>query len=323
MKFALMLPCTPSPRWKQAVQIGVNHAITSVERTLNQADPAKYEEVLAKITSDFAQAGLKLAGLESHPINAHRIRLGLPGRNEDLDKYCRVIEAAGKVGIPMICYNFMALGVRRTRVDLPERGGALTTGFDLELARNDPPTEYGEVTAEQMWDNLTYFLKRVVPVAEKAGVKLALHPDDPPMTPLRRIARILINAEAFRRVLRTVESPANGIAFCQANFKLMGEDVNKLVLEFGKRRKIFFVHFRDVQGTAQKFVETFHDNGPSDMVALLKLYHQVGFDGPIRPDHAPTLEGEANEVPGYAMLGRMFAIGYMKGIAQASGIPVE
>lgn len=323
MKFAIMLSPDQPERLKQAVQIGVTHAITSAKGKLDKVSLDQYEATLAQIKLDFEKAGLQLSGLEGHPVNADRIRLGSPGRDEDIEKYCRAIEAAGKAGIPMICYNFMPVGWVRTRTDIPTRGGALTSGFDYETARNYPPTKYGEVTADQMWDNLTYFLKRVVPVAEKAGVKMALHPDDPPLTPLRGIARILVNADAFRRVLRIVESPANGMAFCQANFKLMGEDVGKLIREFGRRKKIFFVHFRDVRGTARHFEETFHDDGSANMVALLKLYHEVGFDGPIRPDHAPTMEGESNATPGYAMLGKIFAIGYMKGIAHACGIPVE
>jgi len=119
-----------------------------------------------------------------------------------------------------------------------------------------------------------------------------------------------------------VPSPVNGIAFCQANFQLMGEDIKSLVREFCGQGKIFFVHLRDVTGTREHFRETFHDNGPTDMPGMLKLYHEVGFRGPIRPDHAPTLAAETNERPGYAMQGKIFAIGYMKGIAQALNIPL-
>ena len=128
---------------------------------------------------------------------------------------------------------------------------------------------------------------------------MALHPDDPPISPLRGIGRILISAEAYRRVLDIVPSPVNGIAFCQAN-----------------------VHFRDVLGTGERFRETFHDNGPTDMATMLKLYHEVGFRGPNRPDHAPTFTGESNQSPGYAMQGKVFAIGYMRGLAQALNIPI-
>ena len=261
--------------------------------------------------------------MESHPVAAEKIKLGLPGRDEEIANYCAVIEALGKLGIPMCCYNFMAgIGWYRTKGDVPQRGGALASEFDNRVAEEQGLSEWGRISEEKIWDNLTYFLERIIPVAEKAGVKMALHPDDPPLSPLRGIGRILVSAEAFRRVLRIVPSPVNGIAFCQANFQLMGEDIKSLVREFCGQGKIFFVHLRDVTGTREHFRETFHDNGPTDMPGMLKLYHEVGFSGPIRPDHAPTLAAETNERPGYAMQGKIFAIGYMKGIAQALNIPL-
>jgi len=261
--------------------------------------------------------------VESHPVAAEKIKLGLPGRDEEIANYCTVIKALGEVGIPMCCYNFMAgIGWHRTKIDVPERGGALSSEFDRQAAESQGLTRWGSISEDKIWDNLTYFLKRVIPVAEEAGVKMALHPDDPPLSPLRGIGRILTSAEAFRRVLRIVPSPVNGITFCQANFKLMGEDIRELVREFGGEGKIFFVHLRDVVGTAEHFRETFHDNGPTDMAEMLRLYHEVGFRGPIRPDHAPTLASESNERPGYAMQGKVFAIGYIKGLTEALGIPV-
>jgi mannonate dehydratase len=261
--------------------------------------------------------------VESHPVAAEKIKLGLPGRDEEIANYCAVIEAMGKLGIPMCCYNFMAgIGWYRTRVDTPERGGALASEFNNQDAEKQGLTEWGRISEEKIWDNLTYFLERIIPVAEKANVRMALHPDDPPLSPLRGIGRILTSGEAFRRVLRIAPSPVNGIALCQANFKLMGKDIKSLIREFAGQGKIFFVHLRDVRGTRESFRETFHDNGPTDMAEILKLYHEVGFRGPIRPDHAPTLADESNDRPGYAMQGKVFAIGYMKGIAEALNIPV-
>jgi mannonate dehydratase len=323
MKLALMLPPENEDRWTLARQIGVNHAIVSLNRVLYRIKPEQYLETLAKLKATYEASGLTIAGVESHPVAAEKIKLGLPGRDEEITNYCAVIEAMGKVGIPMCCYNFMAgIGWYRTKVDVPERGGALTSEFDSSIAEQRGLTRWGKISEEKIWDNITYFLERIIPVAEKAGVKMALHPDDPPLSPLRGIGRILVSAEAFRRVLRIVPSPVNGIAFCQANFQLMGEDIKSLVREFGGQGKIFFVHLRDVRGTREHFRETFHDNGPTDMAEMLKLYHEVGFRGPIRPDHAPTLAAETNERPGYAMQGKVFAIGYIKGIAQALKIPV-
>ncbi len=324
MKLALMLRPENPQSWVLASQIGVNHAIVPLSAVLEKINRQDYLDTLTKIKADYEAAGLSIAGVESHPVPAEKIKLGLPGRDEEIANYCAIIEALGEVGIPMCCYNFMAgIGWYRTKVDAPERGGALASEFDKQAAEQQGLTEWGTISEEKIWDNLTYFLKRIIPVAEKAGVKMALHPDDPPISPLRGIGRILTSAEAFRRVMRTVPSDVNGIAFCQANFMLMGEDIKAIVKEFAGQGKLFFVHFRDVRGTREHFCETFHDNGPSNMVELLRLYHDVGFRGPIRPDHAPTLVGESNERPGYAIQGRMLAIGYMKGIAQAMNIPVE
>ena len=323
MKLALALSPGNEERWTLARQIGINHAIVSLNRVLSRTKPEQYLDTLAKLKATYEASGLTIAGVESHPVSARKIKLGLPGRDEEIANYCAVIEAMGKVGIPMCCYNFMAgIGWYRTKVDVPERGGALSSEFDNSIAEKQGLTRWGRISEEKIWDNITYFLERIIPVAEKAGVKMALHPDDPPLSPLRGIGRILTSGEAFRRILRIVPSPVNGIAFCQANFKLMGEDIKSLVREFGGQGKIFFVHLRDVKGTRELFRETFHDNGPTDMAEMLKLYHEVGFRGPIRPDHAPTLAGEDNRSPGYAMQGKIFAIGYIKGIAQALNIPV-
>jgi mannonate dehydratase len=323
MKLALMLDIRDKERCILARQIGVNHAIVPVNRTLRRIPRSQYVDALTKIKRAYEELGLTIAGVESHPVAAEKIKLGLPGRDEEIENYCAAIEALGKVGIPMCCYNFMAgLGWYRTKTDISERGGALSSEFDNRIAEKQGLTRWGRISEEKIWDNITYFLKRIISVAEKAGVKMALHPDDPPISPLRGIGRILTSGRAFRRVLQIVPSPVNGITFCQANFKLMGGDIRALVREFGRQGKIFFVHLRDVKGTGERFHETFHDNGPTDMAQMLKLYHEVGFDGPIRPDHAPTLAAESNESPGYAMQGKILAIGYIKGIAQALDIPL-
>ncbi len=307
-----------------ARQAGVTHAIVNTVTTLGKVARDRYVETLAKINADFKAAGLTIAGLESHPVPADKIKLGLPGRDEEIENYCAVIKALAEIGIPMLCYNFMAgIGWYRTRVDLPTRGGALSSEFDNAAARKLGLTEFGEVSEEKIWNNLEYFLRAVMPVAEKAGVKMALHPDDPPISPLRGIGRILISAKNFRRVLAMAPSPVNGIAFCQANFKLMGEDIEALAREWCSQKKLFFVHFRDEEGTREHFRETFHDAGPTDMPRILQVYNEAGFDGPIRPDHAPTMEGESNEKPGYAMTGKIFAFGYMKGIMDGLRIPYE
>jgi len=322
IKLALIQEAHPNSRFKLARQMGVDHAIAGVTGELSKVPREQYLDTLARIKADFTAAGLTIAGVESYPVPAEKIKLGLPGRDEETENCCAAIAALGKLGIPMVCYNFMAgLGWYRTNVAVPARGGALTSEFDLRDAEKQGPTEWGVVSEEKLWQNLEYFLKAVIPVAEKANVKMALHPDDPPVPMLRGIARIITSAANYRRVLNLVPSPVNGITFCQANFKLMGEDIEALAREWCAQKKIFFVHFRDVEGNREHFVETFHDNGPTDMARMLKVYHESGFDGPMRPDHAPTMEGESNEHPGYAILGKVLAFGYMKGIMDGLQIP--
>jgi len=160
-----------------------------------------------------------------------------------------------------------------------------------------------------------------MPAAETAGVKMGLHPDDPPVPALRGIARILNSPANIRRALALSRSPSHGLTYCQANFTLLGDGDRSLLREF--RDRVVFVHFRDVEGTAASFHETFHDNGPTNMPGMIRLYHDLGFMGPIRVDHVPTLAGESNDAPGYALLGRLFAIGYLVGILQTLKVPYE
>jgi mannonate dehydratase len=305
-------------------QIGVTHVIAGVAGVLARVRREEYVDALTRVRSEFAASGMTIVGVESHPVPAEKIKLGLPGREEEIENYKAAIDALARVGVPMICYNFMAgLGWYRTRTDVAERGGALTSEFDADDAERQGPTEWGEVSEERMWANMEYFQKALIPIAERAGVRMALHPDDPPISPLRGIGRILTSADAYRRVMDMVPSPVNGVTFCQANFRAMGEDIEALAREWCGKQKIFFVHFRDIEGKGRRFRETFHDNGPTDMVGMLRAYAESGFSGPIRPDHAPTLEGEANANPGYAMMGKVLAFGYMKGIMEAQGIAYE
>jgi mannonate dehydratase len=305
-----------------ARQIGITHAIVTVTPATRGRSRSQYAEALAKVKADFNAAGMIFAGVESHPVSAEKIKLGLPGRDEEIENYQQAIRVLAQLGVPMVCYNWMAgLGWYRTKSDVPERGGALVSEFDLLEAEKLGLTEWGAVSEETIWNNLKYFLNAVMPVADEVGMKMALHPDDPPLSPLRGIGRILTSAAAFRRVMGLHPSPMNGITFCQATFRLMGEDIAALVAEWCAQKKIFFVHLRDVEGSRERFRETFHDNCPVDLARMLRIYHDNGFEGPMRPDHAPTLDGEPNDKPGYAMGGKLFAVGYMKGAMDAMSIP--
>lgn len=323
MKLAEFLPAKPSRMWDLARQVGVRHAICKCAPELTGLNPPWDIDALRTIQRRFADAGFTLHGFEGDPFDMSRVKLGREGREEDVEHYRQMLRNMGELGIPLLCYNFMAgIGWHRSTANVPIRGGALTSRFDVAEIPSEPTSD-GIVPADRVLDHYTWFLQRVLPAAEASGVRMAVHPDDPPLPTLRGIGRILCRPEHFDRALSLVPSPNHGVTFCQANFRLMGGDLPTLIRHFGAAGKLFFVHFRDVRGTAERFEETFHDDGPTDMPAMLKLYHEAGFEGPIRVDHVPTMAGEPNDNPGYAMLGRLFAIGYLKGAAQALGIPME
>jgi mannonate dehydratase len=220
-----------------------------------------------------------------------------------------------RLGIKVWCYEWMTdFNWLRTNVATPSRGGSVVTSFDYADVPEEP-TELGPIGEDALWTNLEYFLDRVLPVAEKVGVKLAMHPDDPPLSPIRGIGRIMRSVENFQRLIDMRPSPMNGVTLCQGNFTLMTDDLPAAIRQFGK--KIFFVHFRDVKGTPKHFEETWHDAGKTDMLACMKAYRDIGFDGVLRPDHVPTVEGDSNENAGYSAFGRLYAIGYIRGLQQA------
>jgi len=308
----------PDEKWVLARQMGIRTAIAKLAPELTGQLPPWDFESLRRSKELFNENGFDLIGLEGDQFDMSRIKLGLPGRDEDLEKYRQLLENMGRLGISLLCYNFMATGWYRTDTAIPERGGALVTGFNAEVAARRPLTNWGEVPAERIWENYAYFLENVLPTAEKASVRMAMHPDDPPVPSLLGIGRIFVNADATRRALALSDSPAHGLTFCQGTYVTMGENAPALISEWKDR--IRFVHLRDVAGTPENFRETFHDNGPSDMIAAFRAYRDAGLDVPLRSDHVPTMAGESNEQHGYEIKGNLFGIGYLKGIMDALGI---
>jgi mannonate dehydratase len=329
IKIAEVLPPHPTPLWNLVKQCGIRYVVGVMEslpsdRTsslhgqgANQEDlPWSYAS-LSRLKTAYEEAGFELAVLESRPP-MEKIKLGLEGREAEIEAVCDLIRNLGLLEVPVWCYEWMPVfNWLRTSTTVPARGGALATGYDHALMQNAPLTEYGEVSEERLWENLEFFLNRVVPVAEEAHVKLAMHPDDPPLSPIRGLGRIMRSVENFQRLVDLVPSPVNGIALCQGNFTLMTDDLPAAIRQFGRQEKIFFAHFRDVRGTAENFVETFHDEGKTDMLACLQAYREVGYEGVLRPDHVPTMEGDSNDNPAYSSVGRLFAIGYIKGLREA------
>src|SRR5690554_873454 len=321
IKFGLMMGLN-SPRVAYAKQIDAIHAVGGVSRIqgLNAWDP----KAITATKEAWNKLGLKWTVVEGPPSLGTLTKLGLPGKDEEIANFITFMKNLKQYGdVDVICYNWMpVISWARTTMDMPARGGALVTAFDNNDIKDRPLTEYGEISKELLWKNLEYFLKAVVPEAEKIGMNLSMHPDDPQVHNIQGISRIMNTVENFDRMLNLVPSKYSGLTMCQGNFSLMGADIPTLVRRWGKQGKINFVHFRNVQDLSgvlpsTKFKETFHDEGQIDMYEAMKAYHEIGFTGTMRPDHVPTMAGETNERPGYMTLGALYAIGYMRGLAES------
>jgi mannonate dehydratase len=316
----ILLERPPHPFWTVLRQVGIERAVGILPRYHSDWRESTAERPwdyapLAMYRDHVAEAGLELVVVEDNPP-MDAIRLGLPGREDELESVCTLIRNMGRLGIGVWCYNWMAvLGWLRTSVGARGRGGAVVSGYDHARLADAPLTAAGIVEAERLWANLGWFLERVCPVAEEAGVTLAIHPDDPPLSPIRGIDRIMTSVEAFERLIEINASPANAITLCQGNFALMTDDLPGTIRRLGPR--IAFAHVRDVRGTPERFEETFHDEGPTDILECLRAYRDIGFDGVLRSDHVPTVEGDQADVAGYSHQARLHAIGYLAGLREA------
>ena len=297
--------------WDIARQCGVKYGVIRLPETgdFDYTDSRHWETVYKR----FTDYGIIPKLLEPMPNELHdHIKAGDAHRDEAIEKVLAMLPIMQKLGIDTICFNFMAyVGWTRTNCHLPERGGAYVTGFDPKDYR---PTA-DSISEKELWEHYTYFIKAILPEAERYGIRLALHPDDPPVSRLGNVSRIMTSAKNIKKAIYDIcPNEMLGITMCQATFYIMGENLDQVIRDFAE--KIFFIHFRNTTGTLEGYRETFHDNGSLNMRHLINLYEELGIDVPIRVDHVPTLQGEHTETEGYAALARLFAIGYLKGLLE-------
>jgi mannonate dehydratase len=285
-------------------------------------------EGLTRLRERIESFGLTLAAvplpLSSSPIERSEmpdIMLGRnPARDRDIDDVRKMLQNCSRVGIPLVKYNMNILGVPRTE-RTPGRGGASYSTFHYSELRQDAvPTEAGPVPADLAWERITYFLDRVVPVATEYKVKLACHPHDPAMPAgkgYRGVDRVLGSVDGLKRFIDIHPSPYHGLNFCQGTVTEMLRDPNREIVNviryFGARKKLFNVHFRNIHGHFLDFQETFPDCGDVDMLACLRAYKEVGYDGMLMPDHVPVIPGDEAGRQAFA-----FAFGYIRGLMRVA-----
>ena len=270
---------------------------------------------LLNLRTTVENAGLRIGSLENVPHQFYdKVMLGLPGREEQIENMAATIRNIGRAGIPILGYHWMPNRVWRSSLTTPGRGGVKVTRFDLELVKDAPFSHDREYTEDELWDNYEYFMKRIIPVAEDAGVKLALHPDDPPVASLGGVGRCMRSFDGFKRAMEIGDSPMNGLNFCHGCWSEMkgGEGVLDAIRYFGGMGKIFYVHFRDVKGTAECFDECFIDEGNNNMLEVVKTLKEVGFDSFMIPDHVPKVVDDSS----WNHRGRAYAIGYMRALLE-------
>lgn len=275
----------------------------------NEAELLRIKERIEAFDLKATVAGLGLSG---------NIVMGQEGRDDDLEIAKANIEIAGRLGIQVLTYNFTAL--RASEGYGPRygqgRGGADLRDFDYDRIKDLPPLDtVGTHDMEAMWDRVAYFLEAVIPTAEAAGVKLAVHPNDPPVPVYRGVAQPMGDVEGMKRLIEVVDSPSNCVFFDTGVMTEKGADAVEMIRYFGSRNRIGTVHFRNVcvEVPRFKYVEVFHDEGECDMFACMQAFQEVGFDGVIDPDHTPGIDGDTEDT----RVGWAFAIGQMLAMRNA------
>ena len=319
-----------------ARQLGL-HGVQFNTPRLPGTERWEYADLLA-LRERCERYGLRLEAIENLPNSFYeRCMLGLPGREQELEHVRATIGNMGRAGIRVLGFHFMPGSVWRTSLTAEGRGGARVSAFDLAVAVNPDRardifiarrdrralkdesfvqdahfaagTELGD---HAVWRNFRYFMEGVLPAAEDAGVRLALHPDDPPVPMLGGIARIFLSVEALQRAVEVADSPAFGLELCLGTISEMGgeEAVLDAITSFGPARQIVYVHFRDVQGVVPRFQEAFLGEGNYNPLKVMRALKHVGFTGFILDDHVPRMTGDTE----YAHRGRAHAIGYLQAL---------
>lgn len=296
-------------------------------------------DAIIELKEEIERRGFTLAVIESVPVH-EAIKLGLPSRDFYIENYRQTIKNLALAGVHVVCYNFMPVfDWVRTNLEHPLPDGSTSLSYEEDRIRLiDPLSEdmslpgwgarythqelrelierYQGISEEDLWDNLKYFLEAIIPVAEEVGVKMAIHPDDPPW-PVFGIPRIITNREALERVISLVDSPCNGITLCSGSLGANPEnDIPELIRYFGGKKRIHFAHVRNIRILGYRsFQETAHrsEDGSLDMVEIMKAYYEIGFDGPMRPDHGRMIWGEKGR-PGYGLYDRALGVAYLNGI---------
>lgn len=317
--------------FRYAAQLGVTHIVAhlSSDRGLDAQGSGRWEyAALRDLRNRVERFGLSLAAIENFPPYFwDQVLLDGPGRDAQMANLKATITNMGKAGIPVMGYYFSLAGVWG-RVQGPfARAGAVSVGYLEDQAPPQTPIPHGEVwncryrddagpgdigtvSREQMWDRLERFLRELVPVAEQARVRLAAHPDDPPIAELRGTGRLITHPDHYQRLLDAAPSHYNGIEFCQGTItEMQGSDVYQAIRRYASGGHICYVHFRNVQGKVPNYKEVFLDEGDTDIVEALRAYRASGFDGVIIPDHTP---GVCCDAPWHA--GMAFAIGYLRAL---------
>ncbi len=268
---------------------------------------------LVKLRLSIEQWGMKLSALENVPTSFYEdIMLGGPKRDEQIENMIATVRNIARAGIPIFGYNWMPSHVWRTPPEVI-RGGAIATAFDNEIAQTLPLTHGRVYTDEEMWESLEYWIKIITPIAEEEGIRLGIHPCDPPVETLGGVPQLMRSFDAYKRLIEIYPSESNAIEFCQGTFSEMNEDIYEMIEYFVSRQKILYVHFRNVSGQVPKFREEFINTGYVDMYRAMQIYDKHDFDGFFIDDHVP----HTHEDTAWGHRGRAFANGYIQAMIEA------